>query len=104
MYRICIVLVLGRDIGCRHMGNGSARLVVAAVAVVFVVVAADVAAADTAAVVKVDVDVGVAEVVPGRPAAEAAPEAGSSNTCPSLCCYRRLCSVIDRRCRDPYLS
>jgi hypothetical protein len=53
-----------------------------AVAVVVVVVAV----ADTAAAVKVDVDVGVVEVVPGRLAAEAAPEAGSSSTCPSLCC------------------
>jgi hypothetical protein len=80
--RICIVPGLGRDIDCRRMGNGSVRLVaVAAVAAVAVVVAA----------VKVDVDVGIGVAAAaaavkadaGVDVAEAVPEAGSLNTCPS---------------------
>jgi hypothetical protein len=92
--RICIVPGLGRDIGCRRMGNGSVRLVVAVVVVVVVVAVAAAAAAAAvkvdvdvgvaaAAAVKADVGVGVAEVVPGRLVAEAVPEAESLNTCPS---------------------
>jgi hypothetical protein len=68
--RSCIVLGLGRDTDCRHMGIGFSRLVVAA-------------AAAAAAAVEFDVDVGVVEVVLGRLAAEAVTEAGSSNTYPS---------------------
>jgi hypothetical protein len=92
------------------MGNGSVRLVAAVAAVVAAAAAVkvdadvDVAAAAAAVKVDADVDVDVAEVVPGKLAAEAVPEADSSNTGPSSCYCRRPCSVRNRRSRYWYLS
>lgn len=71
--KTCIVLGLGRGIGCRRKGSGFVRPVVAVVVVAVVEVE----------VVVVGDCVGVAEVVPDRLAAEAGTEAGSSSTYPS---------------------
>jgi hypothetical protein len=93
--RICIVPGLDRDTGCRRMGNGFARLVVAVAAAAAAVVELD---------VEIDVDVGVAEVVPDRLAVEAVTEADSSSTCPSRCFDHQAKSAKDRRCQSPYSS